>query len=379
VKSAHVSHQMTKMAWGRRATGAARSWLLLTIAAMIVFTAHFHIHALLWWPKGSRSSKPEPQQLVIAQNAGGGISTMPAPSLDVPLPLPQSSPPPPPPPPTPPDELPISEASTHGTSTQDTDIAADGMRSPRAMDTANCEATGVSCDACLKIRARKVPADTGVRCVWCRAEGACRGFLKGTAFPCADAVRSGGGYPGGSKCTRAPSTNGGGSSKNSASRGGSRGGRGGGGGGDANSLLQPPPLSLAGGVATAGATASSIAAAPASAIGAVSELQHETVADDGGRHEVEPLWFAAPAKEFREALPLGNGRIGAMVYGAPWSDKYAATRSGTRTLDSRLESTAAAGVLWDSPSYRSLMAPAPFPLSHARFCLPIAVGTQVGP
>ncbi len=27
------------------------------------------------------------------------------------------------------------------------------------------------------------------------------------------------------------------------------------------------------------------------------------------------LWYTAPAKEWEEALPLGNGRLGAMVYG----------------------------------------------------------------
>ena len=27
------------------------------------------------------------------------------------------------------------------------------------------------------------------------------------------------------------------------------------------------------------------------------------------------LWYTAPAREWEEALPLGNGRLGAMVYG----------------------------------------------------------------
>ena len=68
------------------------------------------------------------------------------------------------------------------------------------VDVATC-ARASSCIACLKIKAHKPPlADTGVRCVWCRAQNACQGFIKGTAFPCADAVRGGGGYPGGSRC-----------------------------------------------------------------------------------------------------------------------------------------------------------------------------------
>ena len=56
-----------------------------------------------------------------------------------------------------------------------------------------------TCAACRKV---KSPAeDLGVRCVWCESLGACRPYVKGTQlFPCADAVRQGGGYPGGSKC-----------------------------------------------------------------------------------------------------------------------------------------------------------------------------------
>ena len=37
-----------------------------------------------------------------------------------------------------------------------------------AVDSANCVASGShSCSACLRIRARKQPTDSGVRCVWC--------------------------------------------------------------------------------------------------------------------------------------------------------------------------------------------------------------------
>ena len=29
------------------------------------------------------------------------------------------------------------------------------------------------------------------------------------------------------------------------------------------------------------------------------------------------LWYSQPAEDFNSALPVGNGRIGAMVYGRP--------------------------------------------------------------
>ena len=34
------------------------------------------------------------------------------------------------------------------------------------------------------------------------------------------------------------------------------------------------------------------------------------------------LWYDAPATVWEEALPLGNGRIGAMVYGNPTQEVY---------------------------------------------------------
>ena len=33
------------------------------------------------------------------------------------------------------------------------------------------------------------------------------------------------------------------------------------------------------------------------------------------------LWYNKPAKVFEEALPIGNGRIGGMVYGGIQSDR----------------------------------------------------------
>ena len=40
-------------------------------------------------------------------------------------------------------------------------------------------------------------------------------------------------------------------------------------------------------------------------------------AGDGGAEAAHPnmLWYEQPAREWTEALPVGNGRIGAMVFG----------------------------------------------------------------
>ena len=34
------------------------------------------------------------------------------------------------------------------------------------------------------------------------------------------------------------------------------------------------------------------------------------------------LWYDEPAKEWTEALPIGNGRIGAMVFGNPVQEEF---------------------------------------------------------
>ena len=39
---------------------------------------------------------------------------------------------------------------------------------------------------------------------------------------------------------------------------------------------------------------------------------------DGGKNT--SLWYKQPAKDWNEALPVGNGRIGAMVFGNPWNE-----------------------------------------------------------
>ena len=36
---------------------------------------------------------------------------------------------------------------------------------------------------------------------------------------------------------------------------------------------------------------------------------------------MEPLWFDSAATGLLDALPLGNGRLGALVYGGPWRDR----------------------------------------------------------
>ncbi|WP_300877466.1 glycoside hydrolase N-terminal domain-containing protein, partial [uncultured Duncaniella sp.] len=34
------------------------------------------------------------------------------------------------------------------------------------------------------------------------------------------------------------------------------------------------------------------------------------------------LWYSSPAEKWEEALPLGNGRLGAMVFGNPYEELY---------------------------------------------------------
>ncbi len=34
------------------------------------------------------------------------------------------------------------------------------------------------------------------------------------------------------------------------------------------------------------------------------------------------LWYARPARAWEEALPLGNGKLGAMVFGRVKSERY---------------------------------------------------------
>ena len=39
-----------------------------------------------------------------------------------------------------------------------------------------------------------------------------------------------------------------------------------------------------------------------------------------GQEKQNTLWYRQPAADWNEALPVGNGRIGAMVYGRPWTE-----------------------------------------------------------
>ena len=48
----------------------------------------------------------------------------------------------------------------------------------------------------------------------------------------------------------------------------------------------------------------------------------------GGGAAVAPLWFERAASHFAEALPLGNGRLGAMVYGGAWRERVLLNEEG---------------------------------------------------
>ena len=48
------------------------------------------------------------------------------------------------------------------------------------------------------------------------------------------------------------------------------------------------------------------------------------------------LWYDHPASEWEEALPIGNGRIGAMVYG----DRKSTRLNSSHSRKSRMPSSA---------------------------------------
>ncbi len=64
------------------------------------------------------------------------------------------------------------------------------------------------------------------------------------------------------------------------------------------------------GVDRRGALLSGLAAGMLPAIGAQARTAHEPVPEPGRK-----LWYTAPARRWVEALPIGNGRMGAMLYG----------------------------------------------------------------
>ncbi|MGH1558496.1 glycoside hydrolase N-terminal domain-containing protein [Caulobacter segnis] len=39
------------------------------------------------------------------------------------------------------------------------------------------------------------------------------------------------------------------------------------------------------------------------------------------------LWYQQPAGQWVEALPIGNGRLGAMIFGDVWAERLRAQRS----------------------------------------------------
>src|ERR1051326_7036842 len=45
-------------------------------------------------------------------------------------------------------------------------------------------------------------------------------------------------------------------------------------------------------------------------------------ADASTANENEILWYRRPATKWEEALPIGNGRLGAMVFGGPFSERF---------------------------------------------------------
>ena len=58
------------------------------------------------------------------------------------------------------------------------------------------------------------------------------------------------------------------------------------------------------------------------AVFAVISLALTAFASGDGEPNPLKLWYERPAETWVEALPMGNGRIGAMVYGTPASDEF---------------------------------------------------------
>ena len=60
------------------------------------------------------------------------------------------------------------------------------------------------------------------------------------------------------------------------------------------------------------------------AVAAVVSAQQTDVAASIQNRNFDPatlLWYAAPAKVWNDALPVGNGRLGAMVFGTPDNER----------------------------------------------------------
>ena len=51
----------------------------------------------------------------------------------------------------------------------------------------------------------------------------------------------------------------------------------------------------------------------------------------------QTLWYTSPAREWVDALPIGNGRLGAMVFGGGWTYPVETARWGARPDHSNAE------------------------------------------
>jgi hypothetical protein len=154
------------MASGRLARRSCS--LVFVVAVMSHFCFHVVLHGSYAVPPEQRIAAPE--RLAAPETLPSVTETLPSPS--------------PPPPPA---------AAATTPPAQHTEAIASDMTT--------CQSSAPSCLPCVRIKPRKPPADSGVRCVWCGSANVCRGYLKGGAFPCTDALRGGGGYPGGRHCT----------------------------------------------------------------------------------------------------------------------------------------------------------------------------------
>jgi len=54
----------------------------------------------------------------------------------------------------------------------------------------------------------------------------------------------------------------------------------------------------------------------------ISHSQRALTGRVGGTADNEVLWYSAPAKIWTDALAIGNGRFGAMVFADPVNDRY---------------------------------------------------------
>ena len=57
------------------------------------------------------------------------------------------------------------------------------------------------------------------------------------------------------------------------------------------------------------------------------------------------LWYREPAKIWEEAMPLGNGRIGAMVFGQPGSERIQVNEESIHQHNAFAEKVASIGEL----------------------------------